>query len=205
MWPPYRTVVSIECNGYEARGADARGGAAVRGARVPRDVDGRARAGARRPEGLALLAHRLEAGASVPDDARGGECVPRGARRGARGSAGSRPRAARAARASSSRGRAARRRDRLHARMALPRGRAPRGDRRRAASVRGTLARALPRGRRVGRSSHRPRCRCGDAARPLSAANWAYTWLEPGRDTDDLADRFLAILVDGIRGYATPQ
>jgi len=39
----------------------------------------------------------------------------------------------------------------------------------------------------------------------LSAANWAYTWLDPGRDTDDLADRFLAILVDGIRGYATPQ
>jgi TetR/AcrR family transcriptional regulator, cholesterol catabolism regulator len=38
----------------------------------------------------------------------------------------------------------------------------------------------------------------------LSAANWAYTWLVPGRDTDELADRFLAILVDGIRGYATP-
>ena len=38
----------------------------------------------------------------------------------------------------------------------------------------------------------------------LSAANWAYTWLEPGRATDELADRFLAILVDGIRGYATP-
>jgi AcrR family transcriptional regulator len=38
----------------------------------------------------------------------------------------------------------------------------------------------------------------------LSAANWAYTWLEPGRDTDALADRFTAILVDGIRGYATP-
>jgi TetR/AcrR family transcriptional regulator, cholesterol catabolism regulator len=37
----------------------------------------------------------------------------------------------------------------------------------------------------------------------LSAANWAYTWLEPGRDTDDLADRFTAILVDGVRGYAT--
>ena len=31
----------------------------------------------------------------------------------------------------------------------------------------------------------------------LSAANWAYTWLEPGRDTDELADRFTAILVDG--------
>jgi AcrR family transcriptional regulator len=39
----------------------------------------------------------------------------------------------------------------------------------------------------------------------LSAANWAYTWLEPGRDTDELADRFTAILVDGIRGYATPR
>jgi AcrR family transcriptional regulator len=38
----------------------------------------------------------------------------------------------------------------------------------------------------------------------LSAANWAYTWLKPGRDTDELADRFTAILVDGIRGYATP-
>ena len=37
----------------------------------------------------------------------------------------------------------------------------------------------------------------------LSAANWAYTWLSPGRDTDELADRFTAILVDGIRGYAT--
>ncbi len=38
----------------------------------------------------------------------------------------------------------------------------------------------------------------------LSALNWAYTWLTPGRDTDELADRFTALLVDGIRGYATP-
>jgi AcrR family transcriptional regulator len=38
----------------------------------------------------------------------------------------------------------------------------------------------------------------------LSAANWAYTWLTPERDTDDLADRFAALLVDGIRGYASP-
>jgi TetR/AcrR family transcriptional regulator, cholesterol catabolism regulator len=38
----------------------------------------------------------------------------------------------------------------------------------------------------------------------LSAANWAYTWLHPGRDTDALADRFFALLLDGIRGYATP-
>src|ERR687892_687471 len=33
----------------------------------------------------------------------------------------------------------------------------------------------------------------------LSAANWAYTWLEPGRDTDELADRFWRLLVDGVR------
>jgi AcrR family transcriptional regulator len=38
----------------------------------------------------------------------------------------------------------------------------------------------------------------------LSAANWAYTWLRPGRPTDEVADRFFALLVDGMRGYATP-
>jgi len=38
----------------------------------------------------------------------------------------------------------------------------------------------------------------------LSAANWAYTWLSAGRDTDALADSFAAILVDGIRGYSMP-
>jgi TetR/AcrR family transcriptional regulator, cholesterol catabolism regulator len=39
----------------------------------------------------------------------------------------------------------------------------------------------------------------------LSAANWAYTWLQPGRDTDELADRFFTLLLDGMRGYATPS
>jgi AcrR family transcriptional regulator len=39
----------------------------------------------------------------------------------------------------------------------------------------------------------------------LSAANWAYTWLDPDRDTNELADRFTAIVIDGIRGYATPR
>jgi AcrR family transcriptional regulator len=39
----------------------------------------------------------------------------------------------------------------------------------------------------------------------LSAANWAYTWLQPGRDTDELSDRFYALLLDGMRGYATPS
>jgi AcrR family transcriptional regulator len=37
----------------------------------------------------------------------------------------------------------------------------------------------------------------------LSAANWAYTWIRPDTDTDALADRFFAILVDGVRGYAS--
>src|SRR5688572_9932602 len=43
------------------------------------------------------------------------------------------------------------------------------------------------------------------AAAPLalSAANWAYTWLKPGFDTDALAGRFAATLVDGVRGYST--
>ena len=38
----------------------------------------------------------------------------------------------------------------------------------------------------------------------LSAANWAYTWLQPGRDTDELADRYFVLLIDGMRGYSTP-
>src|SRR5207248_6250621 len=38
----------------------------------------------------------------------------------------------------------------------------------------------------------------------LSAANWAYTWLREGADTDALADRFVGVLLDGMRGYATP-
>jgi AcrR family transcriptional regulator len=38
----------------------------------------------------------------------------------------------------------------------------------------------------------------------LSAANWAYTWLPPDADTDELADRFFGILLDGVRGYSTP-
>ena len=39
----------------------------------------------------------------------------------------------------------------------------------------------------------------------LSAANWAYTWIRPETDTDGLADRFLEVMLDGMRGYATPQ
>ncbi|HVN60459.1 MAG TPA: TetR/AcrR family transcriptional regulator [Gaiellaceae bacterium] len=39
----------------------------------------------------------------------------------------------------------------------------------------------------------------------LSSANWAYTWLRPGSDTDALADSFFAVLLDGMRGYSTPE
>jgi|SRR5437588_2752553 len=38
----------------------------------------------------------------------------------------------------------------------------------------------------------------------LSAANWAYTWITPTTDTDELADRFFVFLLDGMRGYSTP-
>src|SRR6059058_3577183 len=37
----------------------------------------------------------------------------------------------------------------------------------------------------------------------LSAANWAYTWLRAETDTDELADRFTSLLLDGMRGYAS--
>jgi TetR/AcrR family transcriptional regulator, cholesterol catabolism regulator len=60
---------------------------------------------------------------------------------------------------------------------------------------------------REGREHGELRTDLDDAAAALlvlSAANWAYTWLTPGHDTDALADSFAAILVDGIRGYATP-
>jgi TetR/AcrR family transcriptional regulator, cholesterol catabolism regulator len=37
----------------------------------------------------------------------------------------------------------------------------------------------------------------------LSAGNWAYAWLRPGVDTDALADRIYAALLDGMRGYSS--
>src|SRR5256714_7328081 len=39
----------------------------------------------------------------------------------------------------------------------------------------------------------------------LSAANWAYTWIRPETDTEQLADRFDEVLLDGMRGYSTPR
>jgi AcrR family transcriptional regulator len=60
---------------------------------------------------------------------------------------------------------------------------------------------------REGREAGGLRSDLDDAAATLlvlSAANWAYTWLRPGADTDALADRFFALLLDGVRGYSTP-
>jgi len=37
----------------------------------------------------------------------------------------------------------------------------------------------------------------------LSSVNWAYTWLRPDAGTDDLADRFTTLLLDGMRGYSS--
>ena len=80
-----------------------------------------------------------------------------------------------------------------------------RPDRRRAAPVRGAPAGALPRGTASTASCAPTSTRMPAALMLLSAANWAYTWLKPGRDTDALADSFAAILIDGIRGYSTPS
>ena len=58
-------------------GAEARGRAALRRARLPRHLDRRPRRGAGRAEGDALCVHREQAGPAVRDDARGSRRVPR--------------------------------------------------------------------------------------------------------------------------------
>ena len=114
----------------------------------------------------------------------GARGVPRGARRdpGGRARGGEDP--ARAARAPARRRRAARPRDRLRPRVALPRGRAARGDR--APSGGATRsASATSSARAASSASCAPTSTTATAALLfLSAANWAYTWLRPGRDTD---------------------
>ena len=60
---------------------------------------------------------------------------------------------------------------------------------------------------REGRERGELRTDLDDAAAALvalSSVNWAYTWLRPDADTDQLADRFTALLLDGMRGYASP-
>ena len=60
---------------------------------------------------------------------------------------------------------------------------------------------------REGREQSELRTDLDEAAAALlfrSAANWAYTWLRPGADTNAIADRFYALLIEGMRGYSTP-
>ena len=156
--------------------------AAVRRARLPRHVDGRHRRGDGRAEGLALLADGVEAGAPRRRDARGRGGIPRRARRGAGG---------RGRRSSGSalalRGHLrvvagpARRGDGVHPRVALPRGR------RSATSSSPSAAGTRSAGARCSaRASSAASCAPTSTPRPatllvLSAANWAYTWLQPGR------------------------
>ena len=101
--------------------------------------------------------------------------------------------------------RPARRRDRLRARVALPRGRAPRALRRRAPPLRGAHPRALPR-----RASRAASCAPTSTSRPpRCSSSRRRTGPTPGcapaRDTDELADRLYAALLDGMRGYADPR
>ena len=171
---------------------------------LPRHVDGRPRGGARRPEGLALLAHRLEAGAALRDDARGRGRVPRGARRGAgrrardRARSASRCAATSASSPSSSTSRPSSRASGATSRASTATRSSPSAVATRSAGARSSARASSP------ASCARTSTTAATTLLVLSAANWAYTWLEPGRDTDELADRFTAILVDGIRGYATP-
>ena len=171
---------------------------------LPRHVDRRARRGAGRPEGLALRAHRVEAGPALRDDARG-RATPS-----TRGST----RFRRTLPATEKIRLALRSHLRVVAEQLdvatvfVQEWRYLEGERR--DEILGERRRYEERIKalfREGRELGELRSDLDDATAALlalSAANWAYTWLQPGRDTDELADRFYALLVDGMRGYATP-
>ena len=169
------------------------GGPPLRREGLPRHVHRRPRRGDRRAEGVALRAHRLEAGPPLRGDA-GGR-----ARR-------STPRSTRSPR-TCRRPRRIRLALRAHLRVVAEQldvatvfvreWRYLEGERREQFLAERRRyeerVRALFReGRELGRAALRPR-RPGLAALLfLSAANWAYTWLRAGADTDALADRFFA-------------
>ena len=178
---------------------------ALRGEGLPRHVDRRPRRGAGRPEGLALRAHRLEAGPALRDAARGRGRVPRARStrspttlpaveqdppRAARRTCASSPSSSTSPPSSSASGATSRA---SGATSSSPSGAATRSGSARSSARAASSASCAP-------TSTTRRA----ALLFLSAANWAYTWLQPGRDTDELADRFFALLVDGMRGYSTP-
>ena len=203
---PNRTIVRVYRSMSErTRGADPPGRPALRREGLPRHVDRRPRRGAGRPEGLALRAHRVEAGPPLRDDARGRARLPRGARRDPGRAPAGREDPARAARAPARRRRPARRRDGLRPGVALPRGRAARRDPRRAPPLRGADPRALPRRARARRAAHatsttRPR-RCS-RSRPRTGPTPGSS---PAATPTSSPTASIALLLDGMRGYATPE
>ena len=111
---------------------------------------------------------------------------------------------ARAPRPPAGRRRPARARHGLRAGVALPRRRAPGAVRRPSGgATRSGYGRSSARPR-AGRAALRPRRRCGGAPLPFGR-ELGLTWLREGADTDALADAFYALLVDGMRGYSTPE
>ena len=148
---------------------------------------------ARRAEAVALPPHRLEGRPALGGRVGRRRRLPRRPRRRAGGCGRDRADPARAARAPRRRRRPARHRDRLRARVALPRGRAPgRGSSPSAAATRSGCATSSA------TASSAASCAPTSTSRPpallfLSAANWAYTWLRPGARTDELADRLYAV------------
>ena len=177
---------------------------AVRRARLPRHVDGRHRRGDGRAERVALLADRVEAGAPRAD-ARAGAAAFHAA----------------LDEVPDERAASSAIREALRGHLASSAGSStwPRSSYANGATWRGRARTAFVAERRRYEERWRALFREGvergelrvdlDAEAAtllvLSAANWAYTWLRPAADTDELADRFTAILVDGVRGYATPR
>ena len=205
-----RTASTSGCGGlpradeHPPRRADPPGRAAVRAEGLPRHLDRRDRRGARRPERLALRPHRLEAGPALRDDARRRARLPRGPRRDRRGAAG-RPRrsGSRSARTcasspTSSTSRPCSCRSGATSRASGATRSSPSGGATRSGSARSS-ARAASSASCAATSTTRPR-RCS-RSRPRTGPT---PGCAPARDTNELADRFYALLVDGMRGYATP-
>ena len=176
----------------------------LRGEGLPRHVDRRPRRGDGRAEGLALRAHRVEGRPALGGRARGRGGVPRrarlGARRGAGASSGSGLRCARtcASSPSSSTSRPSSCGSGATSRASGGRSSSPSAAATRSASARSS-ARGASSASCAPTSTTRPR-RCSRSRRR--------TGRTPGcgraADTDELADRFTALLLDGMRGYATP-
>ena len=206
FWPPYLPIVRLRIIDVRApRGANAHRRPPLRRAGLPGHVPGRPRRASwacRSRRSTTTSTRRKTCSGRSPGKARR---VPRGARRRARRAP--RPERIRLAlRAHLARRRGpARHRDRLRARVALPRGRA-------AASGSSPSAAATRSGSATSsaKASSAASCAPISTSRPpallfLSAANWAYTWLRPGRRHRRArrSPRTRALL-DGMRGYATP-